>query len=1466
MPSTSATAVNLSGLATFPNPLGPGQPAGGLMEANNVRADHPGSLTPRPGQSPLLRLGDPANAALVPLTWMADVTNWNAFYQLGDGLYPSWVNSANLWAVLNTNIANATVSASSAPIYGFDTELFSYNVNSPTVRAVAWNTNAYANFKNGVGRIHVRAQQAVVEPAGIPQAAPPIALLIDSVVYTDSGTAMTYVNGSTYPLPLNGSAIAELGVAAYQLLYMRTDYDSTILLGPPSTQAQVNNIAQSSTTMVNAPVWVYTGVLTGGSSNPFHAGTYAVPCVVWEQGVSVNIPQVTGVMQVTSGSTMTFVAGPSSEGLVLTVGVNYGIALLYQAPNAATPSTISGSQYYTTNILSGAPNTNILRWDGTPFLSGSGTPSAWSLADGYSAWQGGATNEYGVKNVFASQGVNDLRQINFSASTLTIGWAVSTGMDHFPPNVAFVQGQPVFLGYAGVGFIVNTASQLSTPQLTMTSTNPPTSSSSFPLAGDSIVVTDVLDNTASGQVLSGTISASTSSLTATISADLITPTAAISYDPIATGSQPSTSWNTTSSAITVASLWEQYGAISLDMVWSGPRNVFLELPYDQWLHNLAHTDSSDYEAFSYQVYRSVNNATVDSTGTVPPASQAADLLQQALLPTTSVSSSTLYLPYFDQTPDTALGAALYTSPAQGGQVASQYPPPPCADLTLLNNVMLYANIAQPANMQLQLVGVSNVSQPTTFQQLQPGDLITVAYAPATSESSMSVTLTADTNFPLVTNSGPSANLNQTVINLTNAINEAGLYSPETGSLIAFPIQVQSGEPGLFALAVTQGLGTISMAFTEASTPANANILTQNEATCGDVTGTASEWTLLDHINVYGGTSLSSGTLAVVSTVPGSAPLQGANCLHYTETTGNKQAGAVLNVAVSPSTNYVFSAWYYSASAGLCDIWAIYDTNVGGFNSFTVAANTWTRLHIELPSSVGGGASRLQMGVNWDSRSAGVHQNYYLDEWQLEIGTSATAWILPGGPVSHPNPFVGGPASGLASPTFLPSTVGYSQANIPDGVPVLNTVPVGTTTYPIRRILTCQAGTFIFKDDGIFQLSGVYGNYAVTLLSGSARLVADNTAVVLQDSVIALTSAGVVLVNSAGIQVTSQAIRDDLLRLMKLPSIKYAFAVADQQRSHYMLWLCSTADITQPDICYVYNTLNNSWVTDATSRQVGLVELESGTLYLGMTGFRGAGVTAGGQQMLVEYAEGAQPGFAAMADDIWGGFSAASGSTPTQLVLTSSIPSVGAPILSLPQDPSITYANGAVFDINENMLPIVSSSWDVQVVTVAMVEYLVVTATVNTSPDFAYAVANMAVEDGSGGAYIGAAIPVSFRAFIAGDDAGHVKLFQEFTLQARNTTQLQWTTSQSSDFGFADGALKLQAFQASKLGLPAVVGWAAANVPVTTTQYASARNFVARDCNRGHVLYTTFSANVAATEFEILALTFNWQSTATTTMK
>src|SRR6185312_4231049 len=134
---------------------------------------------------------------------------------------------------------------------------------------------------------------------------------------------------------------------------------------------------------------------------------------------------------------------------------------------------------------------------------------------------------------------------------------------------------------------------------------------------------------------------------------------------------------------------------------------------------------------------------------------------------------------------------------------------------------------------------------------------------------------------------------------------------------------------------------------------------------------------------------------------------------------------------------------------------------------------------------------------------------------------------------------------------------------------------------------------------------------------------------------------------------------------------------------------------------------------------------------------------------------------------------------------------------------------------------------------------------------------------TGTAYVGAAYPVAFQTLVAGDDPGHIKTFQEITLHCRNCTALNWTVSHGTDFNNAPAADKLKLFQPGFVGIPADVGWKAANLPNTTTNYAQGRGFVSKYANRGHVLYSTFATNVAATTFEVLAINFGWADNGAT---
>jgi hypothetical protein len=244
--------------------------------------------------------------------------------------------------------------------------------------------------------------------------------------------------------------------------------------------------------------------------------------------------------------------------------------------------------------------------------------------------------------------------------------------------------------------------------------------------------------------------------------------------------------------------------------YGGPRNVSIQTPYDQWLHALAHeitvntgepTGTTPVSLYYYQLYRSPAQPIV--AGVEFEASDDLQLVDQQNLSTGAPASTTSQITLIDQSPDAVLGAEIYTAPNSGTLTVAQYAPPAAADLTLANNVALYANFSVPANASLQLVAVSPSDSSTSssmLPQLQPGDAITITYTPPTSESPVTATFVAGTDFALITSAGSaSANINGTVNALCTAINNRGIYTPMTGMIVATPVSTFANAPGSFVI-------------------------------------------------------------------------------------------------------------------------------------------------------------------------------------------------------------------------------------------------------------------------------------------------------------------------------------------------------------------------------------------------------------------------------------------------------------------------------------------------------------------------------------------------------------------------------------------------------------------------------------------------------------------------------------------
>jgi hypothetical protein len=179
---------------------------------------------------------------------------------------------------------------------------------------------------------------------------------------------------------------------------------------------------------------------------------------------------------------------------------------------------------------------------------------------------------------------------------------------------------------------------------------------------------------------------------------------------------------------------------------------------------------------------------------------------------------------------------------------------------------------------------------------------------------------------------------------------------------------------------------------------------------------------------------------------------------------------------------------------------------------------------------------------------------------------------------------------------------FSKPGQPEAVPLPQIFFAGSQDHEILRIIPLRDSLFILKQDGIYRLSGESANsFRVDLFDSTTKLIAPESAVVLNNQVWALTDQGVVSITEGGVQVRSRAIESALLALQgasldKLRNL--TFGVSYETDRKYILWTIDEAGDTAPTTAYVFNLFTNAWTQWDRPQTCGLVSPTDDKLYLG----------------------------------------------------------------------------------------------------------------------------------------------------------------------------------------------------------------------------------------------------------------------------
>lgn len=196
-----------------------------------------------------------------------------------------------------------------------------------------------------------------------------------------------------------------------------------------------------------------------------------------------------------------------------------------------------------------------------------------------------------------------------------------------------------------------------------------------------------------------------------------------------------------------------------------------------------------------------------------------------------------------------------------------------------------------------------------------------------------------------------------------------------------------------------------------------------------------------------------------------------------------------------------------------------------------------------------------------------------------------------------------PATGSSvgsSNEVSPNRLFYSKFQQPEAVPLANYIDVGPRDREIKRIVPLRDSLFVFKEDGIYRISGETAPFTVAAFDFSAQVLAPDTAVVLNNQIYALSTQGVIVVTDTGVSIISRPIENAILQVTK-KGYSYktsAFGVSYESDRAYLLFLPSIATDNVATQCYRYNTFTNCWTRWDVAATSGIVNFSDDTMYLG----------------------------------------------------------------------------------------------------------------------------------------------------------------------------------------------------------------------------------------------------------------------------
>jgi len=180
---------------------------------------------------------------------------------------------------------------------------------------------------------------------------------------------------------------------------------------------------------------------------------------------------------------------------------------------------------------------------------------------------------------------------------------------------------------------------------------------------------------------------------------------------------------------------------------------------------------------------------------------------------------------------------------------------------------------------------------------------------------------------------------------------------------------------------------------------------------------------------------------------------------------------------------------------------------------------------------------------------------------------------------------------------------YSKFQQPEAVPLVNYFDVGAADKAILRIAALRNSLFVFKEDGLYRISGESAPFQLELFDISFNVLAPDSVAICNNVIYAWTTQGIQSLTEGGSNIISRAIDNIVLKIQSSNYSNFKTAtwgIGYESDNSYIVYTVTQELDEVATIAYRYSTLTNSWTTYDLSHQAGVVNPADDRLYLAPT--------------------------------------------------------------------------------------------------------------------------------------------------------------------------------------------------------------------------------------------------------------------------